>query len=105
MIALIVGPEAQADIEAVKGWYDGEQAGLGVASVGELDATLARVRALPLQFPEVRGGVRRALLHRFPHAVYFVLRTPDAGAVIAVLHQHQRPAIWLARARREKRIG
>ena len=51
MIALIVRPEAQADIEGAKGWYDGEQGGLGVEFIRELDATLARVRASHSSFP------------------------------------------------------
>ena len=105
MIALIVKPEAQADIEGAKVWYDGERDGLGAEFVSELDSTLARVRAMPHQFPDVRRGVRRALLHRFPYAVYFVLHTRDAGAVLAVLHQHRRPGTWLKRAGRGKRAG
>jgi hypothetical protein len=32
---------------------------------------LGRIREMPLQFPEVGQGVRRALLRRFPYGVYF----------------------------------
>ena len=50
-------------------------------------------RTRPLQFPEVEPNVRRALLRRFPFAVYFLA---EAGTVeiIAVLHMRRDPETW-----------
>ena len=39
-------------------------------------------------FPVTYGAARRALLRRFPYAVYF-LATDKATVVIAFLHGHQ----------------
>ena len=42
--------------------------------------------SVPAQFPDI-GGARRALLHRFSHAVYFLLPDDEHAIVIAILHQ------------------
>jgi hypothetical protein len=48
-----------------------EQPELGLEFLGELRATYDRVAAGPLGHQDRRSGVRRALLRRFPYAVYF----------------------------------
>jgi plasmid stabilization system protein ParE len=69
---------------------------LGAEFALELDALFDRIAHNPNQFPEVEEGVSRALLRRFPYAVYFV-REERACAIIAVLHQHRRPDSWRTR--------
>jgi plasmid stabilization system protein ParE len=66
--------------------------------IDELRATLGRVREMPRQFPDV-GGARRALLHRFSHAIYFVLPDNERAIVVAVLHQSRATVEW------KRRIG
>ncbi len=45
------------------------------AVLSDADRTFARILERPLQCPAVSGDVRRALLHTFPYAVYFLLFT------------------------------
>ena len=54
-----------------------------------LDALYARIAQHPLQFPAIVEGARRAVLRRFPYAIYFV--ADDAPVGLAVLHQHRKP--------------
>jgi plasmid stabilization system protein ParE len=43
----------------------------------------------PLQFEQVRPGIRRFLLEHFPYGIYY--RLPDAGTVrISVVKHHSR---------------
>lgn len=88
--------EAERDIEEGAFWYEQQRAGLGVEFVLELDVVLERVETVPRQFPEIEPRVRRALLRRFPYAVYFVI-DEEAVGVFAVLHQSRDPEIWKAR--------
>jgi hypothetical protein len=69
----IVRTLAEADIESAAQWYDGELAGLGARFVSELDRTFTLIRERPFQFPAIISPVRRALLHTFPYAVYFLV--------------------------------
>jgi plasmid stabilization system protein ParE len=91
-----VRPEAQADIREAATWYEGREVGLGIGFIGEIRASLQHIADNPLRFPTVDEDVRRALLHRFPYSIYFV-NEPEAAAIIAVLHQHRRPAAWKSR--------
>jgi plasmid stabilization system protein ParE len=91
-----VRPEAQADIREAATWYEGRETGLGIRFIGEIRASLQHIADNPLRFPTVDEDVRRALLHRFPYSIYFV-NEPEAAAIMAVLHQHRRPAAWKSR--------
>lgn len=92
---------AGADIRTARRWYERERAGAGDEFVQELDRVFERIRRLPLQFPEVGRGARRALLRRFPYAVFFVPRATDV-AVVAVLHQRREPTAWERRVHAEE---
>jgi len=100
MIPVVVRHRAEADVEKARAWYASEDQRPGLRFAQEFSRTVDRIVALPDQFPEVGHGVRRALLHRFPYATYFV-RREDMAIVIAVLHQHRRPGSWKPRARLE----
>jgi plasmid stabilization system protein ParE len=89
-------PDAELDAQAAATWYEEEVPGLGEEFTNELFATVARISALPTQFPAVAAGVHRALTHRFPYAVYFAAR-PDQIVVIGVFHQHRDASSWRER--------
>ncbi len=94
---LVVRLEAEADVESVVVWYERQVRGLGPRFLDALDDVQARIVGFPLHFPEVAPDVRRALLRRFPYAIYFVARA-ERVVVIAVLHQHRNASIWKTRA-------
>lgn len=104
MKPLIIRRLARADVRSARNWYERERRGLGSEFTEQLDNVMARVRELPLQFPDVRSGVRRALVQRFPYAIYFVMGPDGVPAVIAVLHQHQDPSELEKRAGLEMRV-
>jgi toxin ParE1/3/4 len=95
MAEVIVRPEAQADIRDAALWYDARRAGLGSEFTLQFDVLVERIAQNPLQFPEIGSGVRRALLQRFPYAIYFAVAA--FPVVIAVLHQRRHPAMWKQR--------
>ena len=93
---LISEPPADLDVEAAFEWYENERPGLGVEFLDELRATYNRIAAGPAKYQELRGGIRRALLRRFPYAVYFAIEG-DVVVVVAVLHVSRDPAEWQRR--------
>jgi plasmid stabilization system protein ParE len=95
MPEVIVRRRARADVREAALRYERERPGLGVEFTTELDVVVARISQNPLQFPEVGGGTRRALLRRFPYALYFFWR--GRVAIIAVLHQRRDPDRWKER--------
>ncbi|MGE3154659.1 MAG: type II toxin-antitoxin system RelE/ParE family toxin [Nitrospiraceae bacterium] len=93
---LVSEPQADLDIEATFHWYENEQSGLGLEFLDELLATYNRIVEGPLKYQELRSGIRRALVRRFPYAVYFAVEG-NAIVVLAVLHASRDPAEWQRR--------
>ena len=91
-----VRPKAQNDIRDAARWYEDREAGLGLRFLREVRNSLGVVSSNPLMFPVIEEGVRRALLQKFPYAIYFETEA-EALAVIAVLHQNRRPGTWRSR--------
>lgn len=75
---LVAEPAANADVEAAFVWYENERPGLGLDFLDELRAAYGRIVDGPLKYRDLRSGIRRALLRRFPYAVYFGRRGVDS---------------------------
>lgn len=93
---LIVKPEAEADIEESFIWYEDQVSGLGHDFRLELGRTIARIKAAPLGFPIVYKWIRRTLVNRFPHAIFFFV-DDDKIFVAACVHHKRHPRIWQRR--------
>jgi plasmid stabilization system protein ParE len=93
---LLSEPSADLDVEAAFDWYEDERPGLGMEFLGELRAAYNRIAGGPHGYQDLRLGIRRALLRRFPYAVYFAV-DGDVVVVIAVLHASRDPAEWQRR--------
>ena len=93
---LVSEPRADLDIEATFRWYENEWSALGLEFLHELRATYDRIVDGPLKYQELRSGIRRALLRRFPYAVYFAVER-DVIVILAVLHASRDPAEWQRR--------
>mgnify|MGYP001363849670 CR=1 FL=1 len=93
---LLVRPEAEADIEESFNWYEDEMPGLGHEFRYTLRSTLSLVRSNPFLFPVVYRQVRRALVKRFPHTVFFFVENEDV-IVTACVHHKRNPQAWQGR--------
>ncbi len=95
-LPVVIQPAAEVDILEAALWYGSRAPGLGSEFLRSVEASIAAIRRAPETFPKVRGDVRRALLRRFPYAVYFL---PSASAiqVIACFHVRRDPARWRLR--------
>lgn len=96
-MAIRVAPTAQGDLRRASRWYEDQKPGLGGEFLDEVDLVFTRIGQTPLQFPEVESNVRRALLRRFPFAVYFLIEA-DFVEVIAALHMRRDPEMWRSRS-------
>jgi len=87
---------ATADVEAAYGWYEGQRRGLGSEFRSEVDAAVDLISKAPLAFPLVRRSIRRALLRRFPYALYF--RATSTEIIVLAVHGRQDPSRWQSRS-------
>jgi len=96
-VRLVVRDAAEADILEAARWYEARSPGLGHEFPHTVDVALAEITCMPERYPLVRGTVRRALLRRFPCAVFFVA-APDLLSVLACMHARRDPRRWQERA-------
>jgi toxin ParE1/3/4 len=89
-LRLIVRPDAEADIAAGYDWYEEQREGLGREFVEEVSTAIAAVQSEPQRFPAIFRNLRRALVHRFPYGIFFVVRS-DAVVVVAAMHLARDP--------------
>jgi len=90
-------PDAFADVAEAFSWYEQRDPGLSTTFEAELDRTLKLIVTMPSAGRMVYRTLRRALVHRFPFAVYYVL-SGDSIEVRAVLHTSRHPQTWRRRA-------
>ena len=81
---VILTDDARGDLlRAVQG-YEQRRVGLGSEYRAALDATITRILCYPTAFEPRERGLRRALVSRFPHTLYFRIY-PEALVIVALL--------------------
>jgi toxin ParE1/3/4 len=93
---MIIRPEAEAELAEAFDWYEEQLRGLGSEFLISVDATVHAIVRNPLQFPKIHRDVRRALLHRFPYGVFFLV-DDSRIIVIAFFHAKRNPKRWQVR--------
>jgi len=92
---ILFRPEAEAETLETRDWYEDRRPGLGTEFRTALDETIDRIAGNPTQFRRVRGEIRRAILSRFPYAVYF--RVTGNDVVVLAVNGRQHPRRWQSR--------
>ena len=95
-LELVVRPEALDDLRAVMRWYDDHRLGLSMEFMLRFEAAVDSIAVRPRSFPIRSRRVRRALLRRFPYAVYFRI-DPTEIVVLAVAHTARSDWAWKRR--------
>ena len=87
-------PEAFADIAEAFLWYEAQRPGLGAQFEAAIGATIQLVAHMPQLAPVVVRSLRRALIPRFPFALYYSVED-SLIQVRAVLHTSRDQGEWL----------
>jgi plasmid stabilization system protein ParE len=91
-------PEAKADLADSYLWYEEQSLGLGIEFLRCVEATLQSIQRNPLIYPVVHETYRRALVRRFPFAVFFEVEGNSGSCVVySVFHCSQDPGKWRGR--------
>lgn len=98
-LRIVVRPDAGTEIDAARAWYERCRPGLGAEFVEAIDATIVHLARRPEMYPRVHGDVHRAVVRRFPYAVYYRCVAEEI-LVLAVVHGHRHPRVWRRRVRR-----
>ena len=85
MWRVVLEPAAQSDLRQAAAWYGSQRPRLDDAFLTEVSRTLSGLQEEPSRYAVTTPGLRRALVRRFPFAVYFRAFEPSVN-VLAVLH-------------------
>ncbi len=89
--SLVISSMAEADLADSYTWYETRREGLGHQFLASVDTALESIHDNPNIYPIMYRDMRRALLHRFPYAVFYLVHERRI-TVIAVLHCRQSQA-------------
>ncbi len=93
---IVLRPVAEDEIREAHDWYEQRRPGLGGEFVACVDAALEQLVRSPEAHPRVHGDIRRVLVRRFPHGIFYVVESGDI-VVLAVFHGRRNPAQWQRR--------
>lgn len=89
---------ARQEFIAVIDYYSQIRVGLGAEFRQQLDKAIDLIAQNPLRFEQVRPGIRRCLLDRFPYAVYYRVLDADVVQIVVVTHHRRRPGYGMRRS-------
>ncbi len=95
-VDLVVALEAQHDLDKAYAWYEGQRYGLGEIFLTRVDACIRAVLRRPEIYAAVHENYRRALVRRFPYAIFYEY-ADDVVTVYCVFHTSRDPGKWRQR--------
>jgi plasmid stabilization system protein ParE len=98
-VRIVTASEAEQDVADAYGWYEGQRAGLGEEFLNCVDACIEAIRRTPEMHAIIYENYRRALLRRFPYALFYEYAS-DVVTAYGIFHTSRDPAKWIRRARR-----
>lgn len=77
-------------------WYETQISGLGEEFLRAIEVCFASIQRTPFAFTPVHENVRRALIRKFPFAVFYFVES-DRIIVLGCFHARRDPKQWEAR--------
>ena len=90
---LVYHPHARAELVEAATYYESHVPGLGAQFHEEANRTASKILEAPRRWRMIDVDVRRALIVRFPFAVYYRI-LPDHIQILAVKHHKRHPEYW-----------
>ena len=91
-----IRPEAETDLEEAALWYEKQCSGLGDEFLDEVQVTFKILSENPYLYTVVHNNARRALIHRFPFGLYYII-DQNSIIVVAAMHGSRHPKRWQKR--------
>ncbi|MEA5599632.1 type II toxin-antitoxin system RelE/ParE family toxin [Nostoc sp. UHCC 0252] len=93
---LVFRPEVREELNDAHSWYESQKPGLGDEFLDCVDETVNRISQMPESYVIVYGDMRRAVVRRFPYAVYYRI-VSSRVIVTAIFHGRRDPKSWQTR--------
>jgi toxin ParE1/3/4 len=94
---VVLRRQAQAEFDSAIDWYEQQRSGLGAEFAEQVQDAFDRIASMPEVHPPVYRDVRKALVRRFPHVIFYRVKD-DRVVVLAVVHSKRDPEVWKSRS-------
>lgn len=95
--AIVVQPQAEADLAAAFDWYQQRKPGLGFELLDEAETSISSLSEQPFRHQCRYRDARTARLRRFPYVVIYTVRESSVF-VLGVVHERRHPRVFRQRA-------
>ncbi len=95
-VELLISPEANQELEEAYSWYEERRQGLGEEFLSCVEATIQTIMRNPGLYAKIFKDYRRALIRRFPYAVYYEY-IDNKIFVYSIFHTSKNPGKWKSR--------
>ncbi|MHC5761655.1 type II toxin-antitoxin system RelE/ParE family toxin [Nostoc sp.] len=93
---LVFRPEVREELNDAHSWYDSQKPGLGDEFLDCVDKMVNLICQMPESYAVTYRDVRRAIVRRFPYAVYYRI-VSSRVIVTAIFHGRRDPKSWQMR--------
>jgi len=83
-------PEVRDELNEAYNWYESQQPGLGDEFLNCVNKILNQICLMPKSYAVVYRDIRRAVMRRFPYAVYYRI-VSSRVIVTAIFHSRRDP--------------
>lgn len=91
--ALVVTPEAEAEIDQAKEWYLSQSLQAAARFRNAVDLALETIERNPEQYQVVYRQTRRVLLDDYPFVLFYTV-TKTQVTVVSCFHTARDPKLW-----------
>jgi len=91
--SLVISSPADADLAQAANWYELQRKGLGDDFLMCVEAALRLIELLPMKHSIAFKNIRRAIVRRFPYAIYYIIEAKKIF-IIAIHHHRRHPSNW-----------
>ncbi|MBI3270700.1 MAG: type II toxin-antitoxin system RelE/ParE family toxin [Planctomycetes bacterium] len=95
---LVFALEVGKDLAEAYEWYEERRVGLGEEFLSCVEACVEALARTPELHPIVHEDYRRALVRRFPYAIFYEV-VGESVTIYCVFHTSREPAKWQKRLR------
>ncbi len=96
--SVIIKPEAEIDLSEAIDWYESQREGLGIDLLLHFEDKLTTIQRNPSQFEKILKNFRRAVLHKFPYIIYYLVDEQNKHVnVYAFLNTSRNPQVFTRR--------
>lgn len=95
-VVLVFRPEFRDELAEAASWYERQRPGLGDEFLDCVNDSINRICLMPEFYTVVYRDIRRAIVKRFPYAVYYRIASSRV-IVTAVFHSRRKPRSWQVR--------